>query len=126
MNDSYLHGAIPTIPFGGVGTSGTGAYRGKASFDTFTHHRTVVSNPGWMDTLLRFRYMPYSMSEYKKTTILNLKPNFNRDGEVVSGGLGYWIKFVLGLGAKGAKGALMRWMFVVVGVLAWKLTRAGG
>jgi coniferyl-aldehyde dehydrogenase len=29
-------------PFGGVGESGMGAYRGKAGFDTFTHYRAVV------------------------------------------------------------------------------------
>nr|WP_081876574.1 coniferyl aldehyde dehydrogenase [Nocardia rhamnosiphila] len=29
-------------PFGGVGESGMGAYHGKAGFDTFSHHRTVV------------------------------------------------------------------------------------
>ncbi|MGW0179905.1 coniferyl aldehyde dehydrogenase [Nocardia sp. NPDC003345] len=29
-------------PFGGVGDSGMGAYHGKAGFDTFSHHRTVV------------------------------------------------------------------------------------
>ncbi|MGW0044894.1 aldehyde dehydrogenase family protein [Rhodococcus sp. NPDC003348] len=31
-------------PFGGVGNSGMGAYHGKAGFDTFTHHRTVVAS----------------------------------------------------------------------------------
>ena len=34
---------IPSAaPFGGVGRSGMGAYHGKAGFDTFSHHRTVV------------------------------------------------------------------------------------
>ena len=34
---------IPSaLPFGGVGTSGMGAYHGKAGFDTFSHHRSVV------------------------------------------------------------------------------------
>ena len=28
-----FHGSIPTLEFGGVGSSGQGAYRGKASFD---------------------------------------------------------------------------------------------
>jgi coniferyl-aldehyde dehydrogenase len=36
---------IPSAaPFGGVGRSGTGAYHGKAGFDTFSHYRTVVGN----------------------------------------------------------------------------------
>ncbi|MUL68060.1 coniferyl aldehyde dehydrogenase [Mycobacterium sp. CBMA 234] len=34
---------IPSaVPFGGVGTSGMGAYHGKAGFDTFSHYRSVV------------------------------------------------------------------------------------
>lgn len=36
---------IPSAaPFGGVGRSGTGAYHGKAGFDTFSHRRTVVGS----------------------------------------------------------------------------------
>lgn len=36
---------IPSAaPFGGVGRSGMGAYHGKAGFDTFSHHRTVVGS----------------------------------------------------------------------------------
>ncbi|WP_024440432.1 aldehyde dehydrogenase family protein [Mycobacterium sp. UM_WGJ] len=31
-------------PFGGVGRSGMGAYHGKAGFDAFSHHRTVVGS----------------------------------------------------------------------------------
>ena len=34
---------IPSaVPFGGIGTSGMGAYHGKAGFDTFSHYRSVV------------------------------------------------------------------------------------
>jgi coniferyl-aldehyde dehydrogenase len=36
---------IPSAaPFGGVGRSGTGAYHGKAGFDTFSHQRSVVGS----------------------------------------------------------------------------------
>ncbi|MCV7370468.1 coniferyl aldehyde dehydrogenase [Mycolicibacterium duvalii] len=36
---------IPSAaPFGGVGRSGMGAYHGKAGFDAFTHHRSVVGS----------------------------------------------------------------------------------
>jgi hypothetical protein len=30
------------LPFGGVGASGYGRYRGKAGFDTFTYERPVT------------------------------------------------------------------------------------
>lgn len=36
---------IPSAaPFGGVGRGGTGAYHGKAGFDTFSHQRSVVGS----------------------------------------------------------------------------------
>lgn len=41
-NDFALNMFPEDAPFGGIGASGMGAYRGKAGFDTFTHYRTVV------------------------------------------------------------------------------------
>lgn len=40
-NDGIVHAVLPDAPFGGIGNSGSGAYHGKAGFDTFTHKRTV-------------------------------------------------------------------------------------
>jgi acyl-CoA reductase-like NAD-dependent aldehyde dehydrogenase len=34
---------VPSLPFGGVGSSGMGAYHGKASFDTFTHFKSFLN-----------------------------------------------------------------------------------
>ncbi|CAB5125039.1 Aldehyde dehydrogenase (EC [Olavius algarvensis associated proteobacterium Delta 3] len=42
INDTLLHIATPYLPFGGVGDSGTGQYHGKASFDTFSHTKSVM------------------------------------------------------------------------------------
>lgn len=36
-NDAVMHLTVDTLPFGGVGASGFGAYHGKYSFDTFSH-----------------------------------------------------------------------------------------
>ena len=55
VNDGFFHASIPTLPFGGVGESGQGSYRGRASFDCFSHRRTVVRTPGWMEGLLAVR-----------------------------------------------------------------------
>jgi len=41
INDTILHATQETLPFGGVGHSGIGAYHGKYGFDTFTHHKSV-------------------------------------------------------------------------------------
>ncbi|MGA5467008.1 aldehyde dehydrogenase family protein [Mycobacterium sp. NPDC050041] len=43
-NDFAAHMIPSAAPFGGVGRSGSGAYHGKAGFDTFSHHRTVVGS----------------------------------------------------------------------------------
>lgn len=69
INDTIMHGGLPTLEFGGVGDSGTGSYRGKASFDGFSHRRMVLNVPNWMDGLLGFRYPPYSqknIDSYKR------------------------------------------------------------
>lgn len=109
-NDSYMHGSMNNVPFGGVGESGTGAYRGKASFDTFTHFRTLAETPAWAEGSLRVRYQPYDWSQLRLLQWLAAKkPNFDRDGKVVRGA-GYWLKFVLGLGTTQTRGALLRWV----------------
>ncbi|MGF1567145.1 MAG: aldehyde dehydrogenase [Nodosilinea sp.] len=57
LNDVFLQAAIWDLPFGGVGRSGMGAYHGKHSFDTFSHHKGVLRKPFWLD--LNWRYAPY-------------------------------------------------------------------
>lgn len=44
-NETILQFIMADFPFGGIGTSGIGSYRGKASFDTFTHKRTSLYHP---------------------------------------------------------------------------------
>ncbi|GAB0135621.1 hypothetical protein EsDP_00003952 [Epichloe bromicola] len=60
FNDAILHMMVKDAPFGGVGGSGMGAYHGPYGFKEFTHLRTVVNVPGWMELLLKVRYAPYS------------------------------------------------------------------
>jgi len=57
INDILLHLTVPELPFGGVGQSGMGSYHGKASFDTFSHQKSVLIKPFWFDIFLR--YQPY-------------------------------------------------------------------
>ncbi len=42
--------SVEELPFGGVGSSGMGAYHGKAGFDTFTHYK--VSNTSRLNLFL--------------------------------------------------------------------------
>lgn len=59
LNDTIMHIANENIPFGGVGNSGMGHYHGRDSFRAFSHQRSVVYTPTWLD--LPFRYMPYKL-----------------------------------------------------------------
>jgi len=58
VNHTVQHAGVSQLPFGGVGDSGTGAYHGKAGFDTFSHHRSVLVKPSRPD--LRVIYPPYT------------------------------------------------------------------
>ena len=57
INDTIMQGALTNLPFGGVGDSGIGTYHGKASFDTFSHQKSVLQKSFLLD--LKWRYAPY-------------------------------------------------------------------
>ncbi|XP_023999399.2 aldehyde dehydrogenase family 3 member A2-like [Salvelinus sp. IW2-2015] len=42
VNDVMMHYTLSSLPFGGVGQSGTGRYHGKHTFDQFSHHRACL------------------------------------------------------------------------------------
>ena len=65
INDTVIHLASSRLPFGGVGDSGMGGYHGRASFDTFSHRKSVVVKGTWFDP--PFRYPPYT--SWKETLI---------------------------------------------------------
>lgn len=54
INDTVIHVANGNLPFGGVGNSGIGNYHGKASFDTFTHKRSVMKRGTFIEFNIRF------------------------------------------------------------------------
>jgi aldehyde dehydrogenase (NAD+) len=58
INHAVLHVAVPELPFGGVGESGTGAYHGQAGFDRFSHLKSVLAKPTRPDPSVL--YPPYS------------------------------------------------------------------
>ncbi|GAA3223794.1 aldehyde dehydrogenase family protein [Actinocorallia longicatena] len=60
------HLAVPSLPFGGVGESGTGAYHGVHSLDTFSHRKAVLDKPLSPDTW-SVAYPPFS--RIKKTIL---------------------------------------------------------
>ncbi|MCQ2136519.1 MAG: aldehyde dehydrogenase [Bacteroidales bacterium] len=58
VGDTIIHLATDDMPFGGVGESGMGSYHGKWGFETFSHLKSIVDKPFWLD--LNMRYQPYS------------------------------------------------------------------
>ena len=57
INDTIVHLANSRLPFGGIGNSGIGSYHGKASFELFSHKKSIVNRSTWFDNNLR--YAPY-------------------------------------------------------------------
>lgn len=64
INDCVMQVAVETLPFGGVGNSGMGAYHGKYSFDAFSHRRPVVYKASGLEVVnTTIRYPPYTDSK---------------------------------------------------------------
>jgi len=57
INDAVIQFANLNLPFGGVGNSGIGAYHGRASFETFSHRKSVMRGARLRE--IRLRYPPY-------------------------------------------------------------------
>ncbi len=58
INHIAMHCLVPSLPFGGVGDSGMGAYHGRWGFETLSHRRAVLSKPTKPDP--RMIYPPYT------------------------------------------------------------------
>jgi acyl-CoA reductase-like NAD-dependent aldehyde dehydrogenase len=68
VNETVVQIASPYLPYGGVGTSGTGRYHGKKSFETFSNMRSVLEKSNLLDVWLR--YPPYSKFKTKIISFL--------------------------------------------------------
>jgi len=63
INDVLTHIVPPNLPFGGVGTSGMGAYHGKYSFTTFSHQKSILRKSTRVDIPILFP--PYTEKKEK-------------------------------------------------------------
>lgn len=72
VNHLVYQVAVPSMPFGGVGPSGMGGYHGKAGFDTFTHHKSVLRRPTRGD--VSAMYPPYPPAVQKVMRALTRWP----------------------------------------------------
>ena len=57
INNASFHLTNHHLPFGGRGGSGMGNYHGRFSFDTFSHKKSVLRTPTWIDPGIK--YPPY-------------------------------------------------------------------
>lgn len=66
VNDTISHILPPQLPFGGLGASGFGSYHGKAGFDTFSHHRTVMKRSFFGENSMRYPPAKMELPKLKK------------------------------------------------------------
>ncbi|RKL44884.1 hypothetical protein BFJ72_g3535 [Fusarium proliferatum] len=110
INDVLMHYGVPGAPFGGVGDSGHGYYHGKYGFMAFTHQRTILEIPTWMDKLMAFRYPPFDvkhMSNFVVKNNLGFRRGETMEDQVVGGsrawvwaGLGVLVASAIGVASK--------------------------
>uniref|UniRef100_A0A914HJL3 Aldehyde dehydrogenase n=1 Tax=Globodera rostochiensis TaxID=31243 RepID=A0A914HJL3_GLORO len=65
INDVVLQITVDTLPFGGVGESGMGRYRGKFGFDEFSHQKAVLKRCFFGDGIAAGRYPPLTDQKLK-------------------------------------------------------------
>lgn len=63
INNGIIHLVNTEMPFGGVGNAGMGRYHGKYSFDTFSHHKSMVKTYTHIDPDIK--YPPYGKVKLK-------------------------------------------------------------
>ncbi|KAF8196110.1 NAD-aldehyde dehydrogenase [Pholiota molesta] len=63
-NETVIIPGAEGMPFGGLGPVDVhGQHTGKYTFDMFTHLRTSLDSPSWVDMILKFRFPPYNASK---------------------------------------------------------------
>lgn len=63
INDCLVHLLETSLPFGGYGNSGFGAYHGKSSFYAFTREKSVLHKPVKME--LKTKFPPHTKGKLK-------------------------------------------------------------
>jgi aldehyde dehydrogenase (NAD+) len=66
VNNASWHLTNHNLPFGGRGTSGTGAYHGKFSFETFSHKKAVMRTPTWFDPAIKYPPFKGKLNLFKR------------------------------------------------------------
>jgi aldehyde dehydrogenase (NAD+) len=66
INNASWHLTNHHLPFGGIGTSGIGAYHGRNSFEVFSHKKSVMRTPTWFDPSIKYPPFKGKLGIFKK------------------------------------------------------------
>jgi aldehyde dehydrogenase (NAD+) len=66
VNNASYHLTNHNLPFGGRGTSGTGSYHGKFSFETFSHKKSIMKTYTWLDLFVKYPPFTGRLGFFKK------------------------------------------------------------
>jgi len=75
VNDTLMQAGLTSLPFGGVGNSGTGSYHGRWSLENFSHKRSVMERGLAMESANSMRYPPFTTKKMRTISwLMNMKP----------------------------------------------------
>ena len=63
VNDAVMHLTNSNMGFGGVGDSGMGNYHGENGFKAFTHYKSILDKPTWIEP--NIKYYPRTLGKLK-------------------------------------------------------------
>ncbi|QHT64074.1 aldehyde dehydrogenase [Paenibacillus lycopersici] len=66
VNDTVFHFTSPHLPFGGVGSSGMGAYHGHSGFKLFSHRKSVLKMTTLFDLPFRYPHLKHALKRVKR------------------------------------------------------------
>jgi aldehyde dehydrogenase (NAD+) len=68
VNEALMHMTNSRLPFGGVGESGMGAYHGESGFRSFSHYKSILEKPIWIE--LNLKYFPHTKTRLSLIKLL--------------------------------------------------------
>lgn len=68
VNDAVMQITNSNMPFGGVGASGIGLYHGEYGFKSFSHYKSILDKPTWLETSIK--YGPRTPLKFKLAKLL--------------------------------------------------------
>ncbi|XP_072312196.1 aldehyde dehydrogenase family 3 member A2-like [Eucyclogobius newberryi] len=77
-NDCLVHFTVSALPFGGVGHSGMGCYKGKHTFERLSHMRSCLIKSLHLEPVNGVRYPPHTLRKVGWARLLLLQVSLRR------------------------------------------------